>query len=66
MPQMSKENAHEFCICVYYMAQNIFLHGLCIICHFSRYDPNVDIPTDTDSEQDRVIFIKSVAQFMVR
>ena len=31
-----------------------------------RYDPNVDIPTDTDSEQDRVIFIKSVAQFMAR
>ncbi|XP_072044616.1 clusterin-associated protein 1-like [Amphiura filiformis] len=29
-----------------------------------RYDPNADIPTDTDTEQDRVIFIKSVAQFM--
>ena len=33
---------------------------------FTRYDPNASIPTDTDSEQDRVIFIKSVAQFMVR
>ncbi len=33
-------------------------------CDF-RYDPNADIPTDTDTEQDRVIFIKSVAQFMV-
>ena len=30
-----------------------------------RYDPNADISTDTDMEQDRVIFIKSVAQFMV-
>ncbi|CAH1794146.1 unnamed protein product [Owenia fusiformis] len=29
-----------------------------------RYDPNADIPSDTDTEQDRVIFIKSVAQFM--
>ena len=32
---------------------------------FARYDPNADVPTDTDTEQDRVIFIKSVAQFMV-
>lgn len=30
-----------------------------------RYDPNADLPTDIDTEQDRVIFIKSVAQFMV-
>lgn len=30
-----------------------------------RYDPNADIPTDVDTAQDRVIFIKSVAQFMV-
>ncbi|KAI0237805.1 Clusterin-associated protein 1 [Lamellibrachia satsuma] len=29
-----------------------------------RYDPNADMPTDTEMEQDRVIFIKSVAQFM--
>ncbi|KAK3089746.1 hypothetical protein FSP39_006164 [Pinctada imbricata] len=29
-----------------------------------RYDPNADIPGDTDTEQDRVIFIKSVAEFM--
>ena len=32
---------------------------------FIRYDPNADLPTDIDTEQDRVIFIKSVAQFMV-
>ena len=30
-----------------------------------RYDPSIDIPTDVDTEQDRVIFIKSAAQFMV-
>ncbi|KAK7063299.1 Clusterin-associated protein 1 [Halocaridina rubra] len=29
-----------------------------------RFDPNADLPTDTDTEQDRVIFIRSVAQFM--
>jgi len=29
-----------------------------------RYDPNTDIPTDIDTAQDRVIFIKSVALFM--
>lgn len=29
-----------------------------------RYDHNASLPTDVDSEQDRVIFIKSVAQFI--
>ncbi|XP_078692870.1 clusterin-associated protein 1-like isoform X1 [Branchiostoma floridae x Branchiostoma belcheri] len=29
-----------------------------------RYEPNADLPMDVDTEQDRVIFIKSVAQFM--
>ncbi|XP_073245516.1 clusterin-associated protein 1-like [Porites lutea] len=29
-----------------------------------RYDPNVELPTDVDTEQDRVLFIKSLAQFM--
>lgn len=29
-----------------------------------RYDPNADTHPDTDTEQDRVIFIKSVAEFM--
>lgn len=29
-----------------------------------RYEPNVDIPTDIDTEQDRIIFVCSVAQFM--
>ena len=30
-----------------------------------RYDPNAYLPTDIDTEQDRIIFIKSIAQFMV-
>jgi len=30
-----------------------------------RYDPNTDMPADIDTPQDRVIFIKSVASFMV-
>lgn len=29
-----------------------------------RYDPSADIHGDTDTEQDRIIFIKSVAEFM--
>ncbi|XP_021348912.1 clusterin-associated protein 1-like [Mizuhopecten yessoensis] len=29
-----------------------------------RYDPNADTHGDTDTEQDRVIFVKSVAEFM--
>lgn len=30
-----------------------------------RYDPMADLPSDVDTEQDRVIFIQSLAQFMV-
>lgn len=30
-----------------------------------RYDPSADLPCEVDTEQDRVIFIKSIAQFMV-
>ena len=30
-----------------------------------RYDPSADVHPDIDTEQDRVIFIKSVAEFMV-
>lgn len=37
-----------------------------IIYFYCRYDPNADLPEDTETEQDRVIFIKSVSQFMVR
>ena len=31
----------------------------------SRYDPHAEVPSDTDTPEDRVIFIKAVAQFMV-
>ncbi len=31
-----------------------------------RYEPQMDIPTDVDTESDRIFFIKAVAQFMVR
>ena len=30
-----------------------------------RFDPAVDLPSDIDTEQDRVIFVRSVAQYMV-
>lgn len=43
---------------------NFSLVAEVLIWLVQRYDPNADIPTDTDTEQDRVIFIKSVAQFM--
>jgi clusterin-associated protein 1 len=29
-----------------------------------RYDPHTDIPTETETESDRILFVKSVAQFM--
>lgn len=32
---------------------------------FCRYEPQTDIPSDVETEQDRVFFIKAVAQFMV-
>ena len=35
--------------------------------HFRfRYDPQVDVPQDIEGEQDRVIFIRTVAQIIVR
>lgn len=33
---------------------------------FHRYDPQADIPPEVETEQDRVCFIKAVAEFMVR
>lgn len=30
-----------------------------------RFDPDADIPSDCDTEQDRVILVKSVTEFMV-
>uniref|UniRef100_A0A8C8U5V6 Clusterin associated protein 1 n=1 Tax=Peromyscus maniculatus bairdii TaxID=230844 RepID=A0A8C8U5V6_PERMB len=31
-----------------------------------RYEPQTDIPSDIETEQDRVFFIKAIAQFMVK
>ncbi|RUS89720.1 hypothetical protein EGW08_002538 [Elysia chlorotica] len=36
----------------------------CLTWLMKRYDPNADVMFDIDTEQDRVIFIKSVAEFM--
>jgi hypothetical protein len=30
-----------------------------------RYDPQVDVPSDIEGEQDRVIFIRTIAQIIV-
>lgn len=35
------------------------------MCTNCRYDPMADLPSDVDTEQDRIIFIKSTAQFLV-
>lgn len=37
------------------------------ICMYppTRYEPQMEIPSDVDTESDRVFFIKAVAQFMV-
>jgi clusterin-associated protein 1 len=38
-------------------------------CHFIfssiRYDPLADVPSDIEGEQDRVIFIRTIAQIIV-
>ncbi|KAK0047074.1 clusterin-associated protein 1-like isoform X1 [Biomphalaria pfeifferi] len=36
----------------------------CLIWLMKRYDPNADPAIDIDTEQDRVIFIKTVAEFL--
>jgi len=36
----------------------------CLKWLMKRYDPNADVHPDIDTEQDRVIFIKTVAEFM--
>lgn len=46
--------------------QNILYWGISLSFPFShRYEPQMDIPSDVDTESDRVFFIKAVAQFMV-
>ena len=44
------------------------LINLCLslsLCLYDRYEPQNDIPSDVETEQDRVFFIKAIAQFMV-
>lgn len=43
----------------------IVMHPMMIVNDYCRYDPMADLPSDVDTEQDRVIFIQSLAQFMV-
>merc|ERR1712037_248705 len=33
---------------------------------FKRFEPTSDLPTEIDTEQDRVIFIRSAVQFMAQ
>lgn len=47
-----------------FRSPNFSLVAEVLIWLVRRYDPNADLPTDIDTEQDRVIFIKSMAQFM--
>ncbi|XP_062252377.1 clusterin-associated protein 1 homolog isoform X1 [Platichthys flesus] len=43
---------------------NFTLVAEILIWLIKRYEPHMDIPTDVDTESDRVFFIKAVAQFM--
>ncbi|XP_053220621.1 clusterin-associated protein 1 isoform X1 [Podarcis raffonei] len=43
---------------------NFMLVSEILIWLVKRYEPQTDIPSDVDTEQDRVFFIKAVAQFM--
>ena len=46
---------------------NFFLVAEILAWVVKRFDPHMDdLPNDVDTEQDRVIFIRMVAQFMVR
>ncbi|XP_077774556.1 clusterin-associated protein 1 isoform X5 [Podarcis muralis] len=44
---------------------NFMLVSEILIWLVKRYEPQTDIPSDVDTEQDRVFFIKAVAQFMI-
>ncbi|KAM4738743.1 clusterin-associated protein 1 homolog isoform 2-T2 [Anableps anableps] len=43
---------------------NFTLVAEILIWLVKRYEPHVDIPTDVDTESDRIFFIKAMAQFM--
>ncbi|XP_038571513.1 clusterin-associated protein 1 homolog [Micropterus salmoides] len=44
---------------------NFTLVAEILIWLVKRYEPQMDIPTDVDTESDRIFFIKAVAQFMI-
>ncbi|XP_047443360.1 clusterin-associated protein 1 homolog isoform X2 [Mugil cephalus] len=43
---------------------NFTLVAEILIWLVKRYEPQIDIPTDVDTESDRIFFIKAVAEFM--
>uniref|UniRef100_A0A3Q1GFW3 Clusterin associated protein 1 n=1 Tax=Acanthochromis polyacanthus TaxID=80966 RepID=A0A3Q1GFW3_9TELE len=43
---------------------NFTLVAEILIWLVKRYEPHTDIPTDVDTESDRIFFVKAVAQFM--
>lgn len=47
-----------------FRAPNFPLVAEILIWLVKRYEPQMDIPSDVDTESDRVFFIKAVAQFM--
>ncbi|EDO37973.1 predicted protein [Nematostella vectensis] len=47
-----------------FRSPNFALVAEVLIWLVKRYDPNVELPMDVETEQDRVLFIKAVAQFM--
>ncbi|KAJ8245785.1 hypothetical protein GJAV_G00260290 [Gymnothorax javanicus] len=47
-----------------FRSPNFTLVAEILIWLVKRYEPQMDIPSDVDSESDRVFFIKAVAQFM--
>ena len=51
-------------VTIWFCNETLCMEFYFIPCYF-RYDPNADIHCDIDTEQDRVIFIKTVAEFMV-
>ncbi|KAM9383860.1 clusterin-associated protein 1 homolog isoform 2-T2 [Pholidichthys leucotaenia] len=47
-----------------FRSPNFTLVAEILIWLVQRYEPHSDIPTDVDTESDRIFFIKAVAQFM--
>ncbi|XP_047231592.1 clusterin-associated protein 1 homolog [Girardinichthys multiradiatus] len=47
-----------------FRSPNFTLIAEILIWLVKRYEPHIDIPTDVDTESDRIFFIKAVAQFM--